>query len=148
MTTYSFKDITGAFTHPLAGTQILGGAGNIGMGSITIGMTQDRTEHDIASDGSVMVSYIPGDNGTVSIEVQQTSDIHAYFLNWFNLCKTAADAGDVSNWASGALTIRNLLDQSKHTLTGISPGKVPDKVYTQRGQKITWQFPAARVINE
>lgn len=147
MTVYSFKDLTGAFIHPLAGNYILGG-GNIGMGQLTISMTQDRTVHDVASDGSVMVSYIPGDQGTISIEVQQTSDLHNFLLNWFNLCKSAADLGDIINWAAAAISIRNIADGSVHLATGVSPGKVPDKVYQQQGQKITWTLPAARIINE
>ena len=147
MTTYSFKDLTGAFVHPLAGTYILGG-GNVGLGQITISMTQDRTVQDVAADGSVMVSYIPGDNGMCSIEVQQTSDLHDFLVSWFNLCKTAADLGDVSSWASATVSFRNVLDGSVHTLIGVSPGKMPDKVYQAQGQKITWTLPAAQVINE
>ncbi len=147
MTTYSFKDLTGAFVHPLVGSYILGG-GNIGMGQITISMTTDRTMQDVASDGSVMVSYIAGDNGSVSIEVQQTSDLHNFLLTWFNACKTAADLGEVFTWAAAAMTIRNIIDGSVHTITGISPGKIPDKVYASQGGKITWMLPAARVISE
>ena len=147
MTQYSFRDLTGAFVHPLAGSYILGG-GNVGLGQITISMTQDRTAQDIAADGSVMVSYLPGDNGTISIEVQQTSDLHGFLVNWFNLCKTAADAGDVSNWATATVSLRNLLDGSVHTATGISPGKMPSKTYATQGGKITWELPAARIINE
>jgi hypothetical protein len=147
VTTYSFKDLTGAFVHPLTGSFILGG-GNIGLGQITISMTQDRTEQDVASDGSVMVSYIPGDNGTIAIEVQQTSDLHDFLLNWFNVCKTAADLGDVGDWAAATLVVRNIIDGSTHTLSGISPGKVPDKTYAKQGGKITWTLPAAKVINE
>ena len=146
-TTYSFKDLTGAFVHPLVGSYILAG-GNIGLGQVTIAMTQDRTSQDVAADGSVMVSYLPGDNGTISFEVQQTSDLHNFLLNWWNACKTAADLGDVLNWAAGAVSLRNLLDGSLHTATGISPGKRPDKVYAAQGGKITWVLPAARIINE
>jgi hypothetical protein len=147
MTTYSFKDLTGAFVHPIVGTYILGG-GNVGLGQITITMAQDRTAQDVAADGSVMVSYIPGDNGGCSIEVQQTSDLHSFLLDWFNACKTAADGGDITNWASAQLTFRSILDGSSHELSGVSPGKMPDKVYQQQGSKITWTLPAANVINE
>lgn len=147
MTTYSFKDLTGAFVHPIAGTYILGG-GNVGLGQITIAMTIDRTVQDVASDGSVMVSYIAGDNGMCSIEVQQTSDFHNFLINWWNICKTNADLGLVSTWAAATIAFRNLLDGSVHTLLGVSPGKMPDKVYQSQGQKITWTLPAAKVINE
>jgi Protein of unknown function (DUF3277) len=146
-TTYSFKDLTGGFVHPIAGSYILNG-GHIGLGQITISMTQDRTVQDVSSDGSVMVSYIAGDNGTIAIEVQQTSSLHEFLLSWFNACKTAADSGDVTNWASASISIRNLLDGSTHTATGVSPGKVPDKVYQKQGQNITWTLPAARIVSE
>ncbi len=147
MTLYSFKDLTGAYIHPLGGQYILGG-GNVGLGQITISMVQDRTVTDMSADGSAMVSYIAGDNGTISIEVQQTSDLHSFLLSTFNSCKTAADNGDVSDWAAGTITVRNLLDGSGHTATGVSFGKVPDKVYQQTGQKVTWTLPCARIINE
>src|ERR1700730_13516338 len=137
MTTYSFKDLTGAFVHPLVGSFILGG-GDIGLGQISISMTTDRTVQDVAADGSVMGSYIAGDNGTVAIETQQTSALHAFLLNWFNLCKTAADLGDVFNWAAASISIRNMVDGSTHTMIGVSPGEVSDKVYEDQGQKITW----------
>jgi hypothetical protein len=126
-TTYSFKDLSGAFIHPLVGSYPLGG-GNVGLGQI--------------------VSYIAGDNGSVSIEVQQTSDLHTFLLGWFNACKTAADAGNVTLWAAGALSVRNILDGSSHAMTGVSPGKVPDKTYASQGGKVTWVLPCAKIINE
>ena len=66
----------------------------------------------------------------------------------FNASKTAADNGDVSNWAAGAISIRNIVDGSHHTATGVSPGKIPAKVYQAVGQKITWTLPAAKIISE
>jgi Protein of unknown function (DUF3277) len=147
LTTYSFKDLTGAFVHPTVGSYVLGG-GNVGLGSISISMTTDRSVHDLAADGSIMVSYIAGDNGTITIEAQQTSDLHHFLLTWFNQLTTRANLGDISNWASAVLSIRNLLDGSTHTATGISPGKVPDKSYQAQGQRVTWTLLCARIINE
>jgi hypothetical protein len=147
MTTYSFKDLTGAFTHPTVGNYQING-GNVGLGTLTIAMATERTVQDVAADGSVMVSYVAGDNGTISIEVQQTSDLHAFLLNWFNACKTAADLGDISTWAAATIGIRNSVDGSFHTATGVSPGKLPDKVYQAQGQKLTWALPAAKIISE
>lgn len=143
MKTYSFKDLSGAFAHPLAGAFIF--QGQIGMGQITIAMATEKTTHDVAADGTVMVSFISGDNGSLQIEAQQTSELHAFLLNWYNLIKTAADLGDVSNWASAALSFRNILDGSVHVITGVSPNKIPDKVYAAQGGKITWHLMAADV---
>jgi hypothetical protein len=147
MTNYSFKDLTGAFVHPLVGSYILAG-GNVGLGQITITNATDRTVHDTAADGSVMVSYIAGDSGAAAIEVQQTSDLHSFLLDWFNLIKTLADNGDVSQWAAATLSLRSLLDGTVHTLTGVSPSKVPDKVYQSQGQRVTWNLMAASVVTE
>ena len=52
------------------------------------------------------------------------------------------------NWAAAAISIRNIIDGSTHTAIGVSPGKVPPKVYTAQGGKITWTLPAAKIINE
>jgi hypothetical protein len=146
-TTYSFKDLTGAFVHPLVGSFILAGA-ETGIGQITITNATDRTAHDTAADGSVMVSYLAGDSGAAAIEVQQTSELHIFLLSWFNRIKTLADTGDVSQWAAAVLSLRNLEDGSVHTLTGVSPSKVPDKVYQAQGQRVTWNLMAAAVISE
>jgi hypothetical protein len=143
--TYSFKDLSGGFSHPFVGSFLF--AGQIGMNQVTIAMATDKTVHDLAADGTVMPSYIPGDNGSLAIEVQQTSRLHAFLLGWYNLIKIAADAGDVSNWATAAVTVRSLVDGSQHQISGISPSRIPDKVYAQQGQKLTWNLMAADVQN-
>lgn len=135
-TTYSFKDTSGAFNHPLVGTFRF--AGQIGMGQFSVSMTTERTTHDVAADGLVMPSYIAGDNGNISIEVQQTSLLFAFLLAWYNSVKAQADNGDVSLWASATLTLRNAVDGSTHVCSGISPSKNPDKVYAAQGGRVTW----------
>jgi hypothetical protein len=143
MTTYSFKDTTGAFEHPNVGEFQF--AGQIGMGEFVVVMAQERTSHDIAADGNVMVSYLAGDNGSLDIQVQQTSALHAFLLAWFNTVKTAADNQDVANWAAATVTLRSLVDGSTHVLTGVSPSKIPDKTYAAQGGKVTWRLMAADV---
>ena len=145
MTTYSFKDTSGAFTHPLAGEFILGG--EIGEGQFTIVMTTDKSSHNVAADGAVMVSFIAGDNGHIAIECQQTSAIHAFLLGWYNIIKTLAIRGDVTNWANAALSLRNIVDGSEHQLTGVSPQRIPDKTYAAQGGMITWTLMAADIQN-
>ena len=110
-------------------------------------MHTDRTVMDTASDGTIMPSYIAGDSGDIAIEVQQTSILHQLLLGLYNLLKIAADAGDVSNWAASALSLRNVVDGSQHILTGVAFSKIPNKVYTAQGQKITWTLMAANVQN-
>lgn len=142
MTIYSFKDLSGSFTHPMVGVYPLNG-GNIGLGQVTVTMSVEKSVIDVAADGSIMISYIAGDNGTVTIEVQQTSAFHDYLLTWYNAIKTAADLGDVHLWASAAMTLRNVVDGTTHIVTGVCPSKIPDKVYAAQGGKITWTLLAA-----
>lgn len=143
MDQYSFKDLSGAFNHPLAGAFAF--YGQIGEARVMISNTTERTIQSVAADGNVMVSFVDGDNGVVTIEAQQTSDIHKFLLLWFNLCKTAAQKGDTSNWATGTITFRNVADGSYHICRGVSPSKVPDKPYAAQGENVTWNLPAANI---
>ena len=145
-TTYSFKDLSGALTNPLIDPITLSG-GYVGIGSITIEMMTQRTVHDVAADGVVMPTYVAGDNGTVAIEIQQTSSLHHDLLSLYNKLKTAADGGDASNWASTAFTFRTLMDGSHHVITGASFQKTPPKPYAVHGGRVTWTFMAANIVN-
>ena len=146
-TTYSFKDTTGAFVSPLVGSFILAG-GSLGAGQFVVSNATERTLHDTAADGAVMVTYQAGNSGELQIECQQTSAIHKFLLTWFNALIAAADSDDVTNWASASVALRNILDGSMHTLTGVSPAKTPDKTYAAAGGKVTWRLMAANVVNQ
>ena len=147
-TTYSFKDLVGVITSPLLGSpyQLVGG--NIGNGSITIRMLTQRTEHEVAADGTVMPSYVSGANAEVTVEVQQTSELHHLLLSLYNQITTAAEGGDVSNWATLLISLRTILDGSAHTLSGLSFQKIPDKPYAPKGQNINWVLMAANAVNQ
>ena len=139
--TYSFKDLSGAITFPGIGSFSF--FGQIGLGRLLLSNLTERTAQDVAADGSVMVSYISGDNAHLELEAQQTSDLHEFLLAAFNTLKSLADAGDVANWAAGQVTFRNLVDGTMHILNGVSFSKIPDKPYAAQGQRITWTLPVA-----
>jgi hypothetical protein len=145
--TYSFKDLTGVLVNPVFGASIVLTGGNIGMGSVTIAMTTERTVHDTSADGSIMGSYIAGNNGTVDIEVQQTSALHHQLLDLYNLAIIAANNEDVSGWMATTISFRAIYDGSVHILSGVSFGKLPDKPYQAAGQKIRWALLAADSIS-
>lgn len=146
--TYSFKSLTGVLTNPVFGVSIPLTGGNIGVGSFTIRMNTTRTVHDVAADGTVMPSYVAGDNGEVDIQVQETSGIHQSLLSLYNQCVLAANNDDVSGWAATAISFTLLIDGSTHILTGVSFEKIPDKPYEAAGQKMTWKLMAAQIINQ
>ena len=147
--TYSFKSLVGVLVNPVFGVSIPLTGGNVGFGQMTVTMTTERTAHDVAADGTVMVSYIAGDNGDIAIEVQESSILHSLLLSLYNQAITAANYyDDVSGWAATTISFRMLTDGTSHILSGVSFGKIPDKPYQASGQKITWRMMAANIINQ
>jgi len=140
-TTYSFKDLTGVIAHPYATAFKLVGAG---IGEIQIVMTTDRTQHDIAADGSVMVSKIEAFNGTIKISCQQTSDLHKFLIGLQNYLDTAP----ASQWALITIALRNATDGISHFATGVSFGKRADKSYKAQGQNVDWTLHAADIQSQ
>lgn len=137
-TTYSFLDLAGAISHPSVGPYVFTGEG---VGEVNLNMTTDRSVHDVAADGVVMVSKIAGNNGTVNIICQQTSNLHKWLLKYYN----AVIADDTSLWAAGAMVLRNVSDGTSHMVTGLSFTKKADKSYQSQGQRVTWAFMAADI---
>lgn len=146
-TTYSFKSLVGVLTNAVFGVTIPLTGGNIGIGEITVRMTQDRTVHDVAADGTVMPSYVAGDNGDIEIAVQETSSIHSQLLALYNLCVLGANNYDVLGWAATSISFTFLIDGSTHVATGVSFRKIPDKPYQAHGSRITWSLMAASIIS-
>jgi hypothetical protein len=139
-TTYSFLDLAGAIAHPNRGAYTFTGEG---VGEVTVTMSTDHTAHDVASDGSIMVSKISGNNGSVTISCQQTSPVHKWLLAWHNYLLNAP----TDQWAQTTALLRNTTDGSSHVVTGVSPQKMPDKQYQAQGQRVSWTLMAANIEN-
>lgn len=137
--TYSFTDLAGAIASP-NGAFVFTGQG---VGEVTVSMATERTAHDVAADGSVMVSKIAGNNGSVSISVQQTSDLHKWLLAWFNYLVSAP----TDQWAQTSMLLRNTSDGTSHAITGVSPQKIPDKPYQAQAQRVSWVLMAADIVS-
>lgn len=135
-TTYSFSDIKMAISHPNVGQYVISGEG---VGSINISMSNDRTMHDIAADGSVMVSKIRARNGLLALTVQQTSAINKWLLKWYNYLEFA----DASEWADTTVIIYGMGET--YTALGVSPQKLPDRPYQAQGQNIVWNLMSADI---
>jgi hypothetical protein len=145
MSTYAFKNIVGAFTHPDVG--IFPFFGQQGVKTITIVNTVDRGVIDIASDGAAMISYVAGANGSADIEMQQQSTLHLFLTNWANFVFTVAENGDLFPFAAAALKVKDLLTGEQKVLTGVFPLKIPDVPYGNVGGNVTWRLMAANVTN-
>lgn len=145
--TYSFKALVGVLVNAIFGVTIPLTGGSIGAGAFRVRMATERTVHDVAADGTVMVSYVAGDNGSVEVECQESSVLHQQLLALYNLALLAANNDDVSGWAATVISFRMLTDGSQHLFSGVSFQKFPDKPYEAHGQKVTWNLMAANVVN-
>lgn len=140
-TVYSFTDAVGSMSHPTCGDYIFTGQGT---GSVTFSKATERTTHDVAADGSVMVSKVAGNNGTVTIEVQQTSPLHKWLQKWFNKLVLLP----ASEWAATTLLLKNTTTGGSHKCTGVSPQKEGDVPYQAHGGRVTWVLMAADIQND
>ena len=132
-TTYSFTDIEGTISHPSYGSFSIQGEG---VGEMSINMMTDRTVHDVASDGHIMVSKIAGNNGTVNINAQQTSEMHNFLLGLFNYLWSAT----TDEWAQISLTITAPNMGETVYCQGGAFQKIGDKPYQAQGQRIAWNL--------
>lgn len=137
-TTYSFESVVATISHPDVGQYVATGQG---LGSITTSMTTDRTTHDVAADGSVMVSKVKGRNGSHAIAIQQTSDFNKWLLKLYNHLETVP----ASKWAQISIVVRSTEMHDMITSTGVSFQKLPDRPYQAQGQQVTWQLMAADI---
>ena len=139
--TYSFEDVTCSFEHPGVGAASTTGAG---IGSISVAMAGDKTVHDVAADGVVMISKLAGSNGTVSLAVQQTSQLHKYMMKWYNYVTTAS----ASEWAKMTITIKSANLGDSTVCVGVSPQKLADRPYQAQGQQVTWNLMCAEITQQ
>jgi len=146
MSTYAFKNVVGAFTHPLAG--VFPFRGQLGVKTISVQNAVDRGVIDVASDGATMVSYVAGANGGADIEMQQNSEMDEFLTSWANLVMMLADQGDASQFAAAAIRLKDTLSGQSKTLTGVFPVKIPDKSFGREGGNVTWRLLAANVLNQ
>lgn len=135
---YSFQDIYISLNHPGVGNFSAAGEG---LGDLTIAYANDNTVHDVAADGSVMISKVIANNGTATINTQQVSALNSYLRRWNRHLKTAAS----SEWARMTITIRDLCNGETILLEGVSPQKPGDMPYQAQGQRVSWTLMAAKI---
>lgn len=137
-TTYSFADVALTLQHPSLGQYVAQGSG---LGTITVTMSTDRTAHDVAADGSVMVSKIEGNNGTIAIQIQQTSGFNQWLLNLYNYLITAS----TSEWAEASIVIRSPSMGDLVMASGVSFQNRSELSLQAQGQQRTWNLMAASI---
>lgn len=139
-TVYSFADVTFILSHPAVGQYTFTGTG---VGSIAITRSTDVTQHDLAADGTVMVSKILVKNGVAALSIQQTSEGHAFLKRWLAYITEAP----TSEWAKASAVLRCPAQGETITLNGVSPQKSADVTYQAAGQQVTWNLMAAEIVS-
>ena len=129
--TYSFTDINATISHPAYGSYDIQGEG---IGDLSISKVTDRTTHDVAADGNIMVSKVAGNNGNVTINAQQTSTLHNWLQGLFNYLWNA----DTSQWAQISMTITAPKMSKTYYCTGGAFVKEPDEPFQSQGQRVSW----------
>lgn len=136
-TTYSFADYNITVVSPIGTYSVQGN----GIGSATVTMATTKSVHSVGADGSVMTSKIAGDNGTVAIQVQQTSGLNTFMTKLYNTLKAAPS----SVWTSTQILITNSVQKEVCTCIGCSPENLPEKPMQAEGQLITWTWLAQNI---
>lgn len=137
-TVYSFADVSLTMSHPAVGSFTFTGEG---VGSVTVTRANDVTQHDVAADGSVMVTKVIADNGSMAIAIQQTSAGHKWLKKYYNYVRTAS----TDQWAKASAVLRNPALGETINMSGVSPQKRADAGFQQAGQQVTWNLMAATV---
>lgn len=139
--TYSFQDVKCTFTHDSIASKTTTGQG---VGSISVTMANDLTNHELAADGKVQISRICSSNGTISVSILQSSELHAILLKWYNYIILKEN---LSEWST--MTIRIESDVLKDTIecSGVSPQKAPDISFESQAKQITWNFMAEEITH-
>lgn len=132
-TVYSFSNITASISHPSTGAI---STSNSGVGSIGISMLTDRTTHDIAADGGIFILKVDGNNGIISLQVQQTSELHRWMLQLAGFLMTPTV--DHKTWAEINMSIQDNNMNTLYRCTGGSLIKIPDLTFATDGQSVTW----------
>ena len=146
--TYSGKDVNFSISGPLSGTIQGGGVTELGMAQLMVRMGVTQSVLQVAMDGAVVPSVVPGDQGEIEIQVWQTSTLQQALTAWHNQATAARDAGNVTNWFGQTVIIQSILDGSSHVATGVALQKFPDKTYAEQAGRVTWVLTCCNIANQ
>ena len=104
-------------------------------------MANDRTVHDIAADGSVMISKIKVKNGSLTIKAQQTSNLHKYLKKLYKYC----DPASATAWAKITIVINDRMTGETVNASYGSFKKLSDEGWQAQGEQVTWELMFAEI---
>lgn len=139
-TTFAFKEVKATIQHPLVGQKVVNGEG---IGTLTVSYADDLTQSDQGADGAVMVSKIESRRGTVALDIQQTSSLNKWLINYANAVQNAS----ASQWAGGTFTMsENFTNGISVVASSLALQKRPDHVDAQNGGRVSWVFFSPNIV--
>ena len=137
--TYSFEDTAVTISHPEIGVYHAYGSG---LGSVTVEYADNVAEHTVATDLSVVISKHAYRNGTVTLNVMQSSDLNKWLKTKF--AKNLEVLG-ASQFARATMTIENKSTGDSYVCTGVCHQKRPNDSFQAAAQAVDWVFLVADI---
>ena len=139
--TYSFEDTVLTISHPNFGTYSAYGTG---IGSLSIAYANDVTKHDVAADLAVVVSKWVAKNGTVTLDIMQSSDFNA----WLKKFTAFLENSDTDQFALATMSISNKSTGDNYYCTGVSHQKRADNSLQSQAQNRSWTMMCASITQQ
>ena len=139
--TYSFEDTVLTISHPNFGTYSAYGTG---IGSLSISYANDVTKHDVAADLAVVVSKWVAKNGTVTLDIMQSSDFNA----WLKKFTAFLENSDADQFALATMSISNKSTGDSYYCTGVSHQKRADNNFQSQAQNRSWTMMCANISQQ
>lgn len=136
--TYSFSDVFVTIAPKGYAARTISGEG---LGEISVEYEASNTMMDRAADGSIMTSKINADNGTIHLNIMQTSSHNKYFKALYNYLK----AGPTEIWAGATITISKTSGLDLILANGVAFDKRANTPFQAQGQQISWNFMAGNI---
>ncbi len=136
--TYSFEDTSLTISHPGFGTYTAYGTG---LGNISVSYANDVTQHTVAADLAVVVSKWAAKNGTVNLEILQSSD----FNEWLKKFAAFLEESPTDQFALATMDIKNRSTGDSYHCTGVSHQKKADNSFQSQAQNRTWSLMCANI---
>ena len=136
--TYSFEDTSLTISHPGFGTYTAYGTG---LGNISVSYANDVTQHPVAADLAVVVSKWAAKNGTVNLEILQSSD----FNEWLKKFAAFLEESPTDQFALATMDIKNRSTGDSYHCTGVSHQKKADNSFQSQAQNRTWSLMCADI---
>ncbi len=136
--TYSFEDTSLTISHPGFGTYTAYGTG---IGDITISYANDVTYHNVAADLAVVVSKWVARNGSVQMNILQSSD----FNEWLKKFAAFLEEASTDQFALATMDIKNKSTGDTYHCTGVSHQKRADNSFQSQAQNRSWTMMCANI---